>query len=55
MVELITSEIHAGSALLFNTKLPEEVRPIFREKLANSELLQLKANKDNSSQHPMAY
>lgn len=29
----ITSEIHAGSALLFNAALPEEVRSTFREKL----------------------
>lgn len=32
-LNFITSEIHAGSAPLFNTTLPEEVRAFFREKL----------------------
>lgn len=32
-LNFITSEIHAGSAPLFNTTLPEEVRAIVREKL----------------------
>ncbi|MGY3111805.1 glutathione S-transferase [Pantoea eucalypti] len=32
-LNFITSEIHAGSALLFNTSLPENVLTIFREKL----------------------
>ncbi len=32
-LNFITSEIHAGSAPLFNTTLPEEVRTVFREKL----------------------
>ncbi|MDT8623905.1 glutathione transferase GstA [Klebsiella grimontii] len=32
-LNFITSEIHAGSAPLFNPALPEEVRAIFREKL----------------------
>jgi len=32
-LNFITSEIHAGSAPLFNRALPEEVKTIFREKL----------------------
>lgn len=32
-LNFITSEVHAGSALLFNPALPEDVRSIFREKL----------------------
>lgn len=32
-LNFITSEIHAGSAPLFNATLPEEVRAFFREKL----------------------
>lgn len=32
-LNFITSEVHAGSALLFNTALPEEVRSIFRDRL----------------------
>ncbi|EMN1409418.1 glutathione transferase GstA [Enterobacter cloacae] len=32
-LSFITSEIHAGSAPLFNRVLPEEVKTIFREKL----------------------
>jgi len=32
-LNFITSEIHAGSALLFNPLLPEEVRVLLREKL----------------------
>ncbi|UDJ83465.1 glutathione transferase GstA [Kosakonia oryzae] len=32
-LNFITSEIHAGSAPLFNVTLPEEVRAFFREKL----------------------
>lgn len=32
-LNFITSEIHAGSALLFNTSLPDNVLTIFREKL----------------------
>lgn len=32
-LNFITSEIHAGSAPLFNSTLPENVRAIFREKL----------------------
>lgn len=32
-LNFITSEIHAGSAPLFNAKLPEEAKAIFREKL----------------------
>lgn len=32
-LNFITSEIHAGSALLFNATLPEDVKLIFREKL----------------------
>lgn len=32
-LNFITSEIHAGSAPLFNRALPEEVKAIFREKL----------------------
>jgi glutathione S-transferase len=32
-LNFITSEIHAGSALLFNSTLPEDVRSLFREKL----------------------
>ncbi|QMR78245.1 glutathione transferase GstA [Enterobacter sp. RHBSTW-00175] len=32
-LNFITSEIHAGSALLFNSSLPEEVKSIYREKL----------------------
>jgi glutathione S-transferase len=32
-LNFITSEIHAGSALLFNPSLPEEVKSIYREKL----------------------
>ncbi|RKQ39139.1 glutathione transferase GstA [Enterobacter sp. R1(2018)] len=32
-LNFITSEIHAGSAPLFNAALPEEVKAIFREKL----------------------
>ncbi|MCX8289569.1 glutathione transferase GstA [Enterobacter pseudoroggenkampii] len=32
-LNFITSEIHAGSAPLFNRVLPEEVKSIFREKL----------------------
>lgn len=32
-LNLITSEIHAGSAPLFNATLPEDVKAIFREKL----------------------
>ncbi|MGX5053901.1 glutathione transferase GstA [Enterobacter asburiae] len=32
-LNFITSEIHAGSAPLFNRVLPEEVKTIFREKL----------------------
>lgn len=32
-LNFITSEIHAGSALLFNSSLPEEVKSMYREKL----------------------
>ncbi|MGK3226630.1 glutathione transferase GstA [Enterobacter soli] len=32
-LNFITSEIHAGSALLFNSSLPEEVKSLYREKL----------------------
>lgn len=32
-LNFISSEIHAGSALLFNTALPDAVLAIFREKL----------------------
>lgn len=32
-LNFITSEIHAGSAPLFNPALPEEIRAIFRDKL----------------------
>lgn len=32
-LNFITSELHAGSALLFNATLPEEVRALCREKL----------------------
>ncbi|MFJ5162164.1 glutathione transferase GstA [Pantoea sp. NPDC088449] len=32
-LNFITSEIHAGSALLFNSQLPEEVKSLLREKL----------------------
>ncbi|ENF7815624.1 glutathione transferase GstA [Enterobacter soli] len=32
-LNFITSEIHAGSALLFNSSLPDEVKSIYREKL----------------------
>lgn len=32
-LNFITSEVHAGSALLFHTALPEEVRSIFRDRL----------------------
>jgi glutathione S-transferase len=32
-LNFITSEIHAGSAPLFNRALPEEAKSIFREKL----------------------
>jgi glutathione S-transferase len=32
-LNFITSEIHAGSAPLFNTALPEEIQTIFRDKL----------------------
>ena len=32
-LNFITSEIHAGSALLFNPSLPEDVKSIYREKL----------------------
>lgn len=32
-LNFITSEIHAGSALLFNPALPEDVKSLFREKL----------------------
>lgn len=32
-LNFITSEIHAGSASLFNRELPEEAKSIFREKL----------------------
>lgn len=32
-LNFITSEIHAGSALLFNPRLPEEVKSLLREKL----------------------
>lgn len=32
-LNFITSEIHAGSALLFNSQLPEEVKSFLREKL----------------------
>ncbi|MBP2849035.1 glutathione transferase GstA [Dickeya oryzae] len=32
-LNFITSEIHAGSALLFNSQLPEEVKSLLRERL----------------------
>jgi len=32
-LNFITSELHAGSALLFNPRLPEEVKSLLREKL----------------------
>lgn len=32
-LNFISTEIHAGSALLFNTSLPEDILAIFREKL----------------------
>ncbi|WP_044871336.1 glutathione transferase GstA [Pseudomonas sp. LFM046] len=33
LLNFITSEVHAGSAPLFNSDLPEEAKAIFREKL----------------------
>jgi glutathione S-transferase len=32
-LNFITSEIHAGSALLFNSAIPEEVKMLFKQKL----------------------
>lgn len=44
-LNFITSEIHAGSAPLFNRTLPEDVKSIFREKLFRQfDFLQLTLN-----------
>lgn len=47
-LNFITSEIHAGSAPLFNRELPEDVKSIFREKLFRQfDFLQLTLNEKN--------